>query len=142
MGVAERAWHCSHGCSEQETLIYPAGFTKVFMAEHLTVCPTLKQLNKLKKSIAFKWHDLGIELLEPEDIRTLDEIQSNYPRDASTCCTKMFQLWLDKQPEASWEQLIESLRVIDLNEVANTTKQQLNESELFISGTAWVTMVG
>ena len=111
------------------------------MAEHLTACPTLKQLNKLKKSISFKWHDLGIELLEPEDIRTLDEIQSNYPRDASTCCTKMFQLWLDKQPEASWEQLIEGLRGIDLNEVANTTKQQLlsiNEGELFVSGTAWV----
>ena len=82
------------------------------MAEHLTACPTLKQLNKLKKSISFKWHDLGIELLEPEDIRTLDEIQSNYPRDASTCCTKMFQLWLDKQPEASWEWLIEALRAL------------------------------
>ena len=88
-------------------------YTNVFMAEHSR--PTLKQLNKLKKSISFKWHDLGIELLEPEDIRTLDEIQSNYPRDASTCCTKMFQLWLDKQPEASWEQLIKALRDIDLN---------------------------
>ena len=30
---------------------------------------------------------------------------------------------------------------IDLNEVANTTEQQLNDGELFISGTAWVTMV-
>ena len=48
----------------------------------------------------------------------------------------MFQLWLNKQPEASWKQLIEALRGIDLNEVANMTKQQLNEGELFISGTA------
>ena len=87
-------------------------YTNIF-TEHSR--PTLKQLNKLKKSISFKWHDLGIELLEPENIRTLDEIQSNYPRDASTCCTKMFQLWLDKQPEASWEQLIKALRDIDLN---------------------------
>ena len=86
--------------------------------------PMLKQLNKLKKSIAFKWYDLGIELLEPENIRKLDEIQSNNPRDASTCCTKMFQLWLDKQPEASWEQLIKALRDIDLNEVGNAVEEE------------------
>ena len=95
--------------------------------------PTLKQLNKLKKSVAFKWQDLGIELLDLEDIRTLDEIQKNYPRDASTCCTKMFQLWLDRQPEASWEQLIKALRGIDLDEVVNTTEIELlsiNEGEI------------
>ena len=57
--------------------------------------PMLKQLNKLKKSFAFKWYDLGIELLEPENIRTR-HVLSNNPRDASTYCTKMFQLWLDR----------------------------------------------
>ena len=93
------------------------------MAEHSR--PTLKQLNKLKKSVTFKWHDLGIELLDPKDIHTLDEIQKNYPRDASTCCTKMFQLWLNRQPEASWEQLIQALRGIDLDEVAYTTVPEL-----------------
>ena len=103
-----------------------ADYTNVFMAEHSR--PTLKQLNKLKRSISFKWHDLGIELLEPEDIRTLDEIQSNYPRDASTCCTKMFQLWLDKQPEASWEQLIKALRDIDLN-ATELEQLSINEGE-------------
>ena len=90
--------------------------------------PTLKLLNKLvKKSITFKWYDLGIELLEPEDTHTLDEIEKNHPTDVSTCCTKMFRLWLDKQPEASWEQLIQALRepIIELNELANTVEQNL-----------------
>ena len=90
--------------------------------------PTLKLLNKLvKKYITFKWYDLGIELLEPEDTHTLDEIEKNHPTDVSTCCTKMFRLWLDKQPEASWEQLIEALREpnIELNELANTIEQEL-----------------
>ena len=90
--------------------------------------PTLKLLNKLvKKSVTAKWYDLGIELLEPEDISTLDEIQKNNPGDAGTCCTRMFQLWLDRQPEASWRQLIQALREpnIELNELANTIEQKL-----------------
>ena len=76
---------------------------------------------------------MRIELLDLEDIYTLDEIQKNYPSDASTCCTKMFQLWLDRQPEASWEQLIQALRGIDLDEVASTTEiglLSINEGEI------------
>ena len=101
------------------------------MAEHSR--PTLKQLNKLKKSVSYNWYDLGIELLEPEDLRKLDEIRKDSPGDTSMCCTKMFQLWLDRQLEASWEQLIQALRGIDLDEVANTTKSKLlsiNEGDL------------
>ena len=90
--------------------------------------PTLKLLNKLVKvSATNKWYDLGVELLAEEDVQALDEIQNNYPRDASTCCTKMFQLWLDRQPEASWRQLIQALREpnIKLEELANTIEQKL-----------------
>ena len=85
--------------------------------------PTLKLLNKLvKRSITTKWYDLGVELLAEEDVQALDEIQRNNPRDVSTCCTKMFQLWLERQPDASWRQLIQALREpnIEMNELANT----------------------
>ena len=105
------------------------------IGEHsFTICiigrnrPTLKLLNKLVKvSATAKWYDLGVELLAEEDVQALDEIQSNYPRDASTCCTKMFQLWLDRQPAASWRQLIEALREpnIELKELANAIEQKL-----------------
>ena len=90
--------------------------------------PTLKLLNKLvKKSLITKWYDLGIELLAEEDVQALDEIQRNNPRDASTCCTKMFQLWLERQPKASWKQLVEALKEpnIEMNELANTIEQKL-----------------
>ena len=68
-----------------------------------------------------------MELLADEDILALDEVQKNYPRDASTCCTKMFQLWLKRQPEASWRQLIQALKEpsIEMNELANTIEQKL-----------------
>ena len=80
---------------------------------------------------------MGIELLDVEDLKALDVIQSNYPKDASTCCTKMFQLWLDRQPEASWEQLIQALRELNMFDPANTIEQKLimisNKGKLFIS---------
>ena len=90
--------------------------------------PTLKLLNKLvKRSVTTKWYDLGVELLAEEDVQALDEIQRNNPRDVSTCCTKMFQLWLERQPDASWRQLIQALREpnIEMNELANTIEQKL-----------------
>ena len=82
---------------------------------------------------------MGIELLGDESLQALDEIEKNNPRDASTCCTKMFQLWFERQPEASWRQLIQALREpnIEMNELANTLEQKLisiNESKLHISG--------
>jgi len=76
---------------------------------------------------------LGIELLEVEDLKTLDKIQNNYPRDADACCTRMFQLWLDRQPEASWRQLIQALRELKMNELASTIALNLisDEGKLF-----------
>jgi len=99
--------------------------------------PTLKLLNKLvKPHVTTKWHDLGIELLEV-DLKTLDEIQNNYPRDANMCCTRMFQLWLDGQPGASWRQLLQALKEpnIGMYELANKIEQKLisiNEGNVYI----------
>ena len=101
-----------------------------------SVRPTLKLLNKyVKPFVTTKWYDLGIELLDDEDVKALDEIQSNYPKDASMCCTKMFQLWLDRQPKTSWRELLQALREpnIGLNELADTVEQELislNEGNL------------
>ena len=70
---------------------------------------------------------MGIELLDDGSLQDLDQIQNNYPRDASTCCTKMFQLWLERQSDASWRQLIQALREphIEMNELANAIEQKL-----------------
>jgi len=94
--------------------------------------PTLKLLDKLVKPHVTKWYDLGIELLEVEDLKTLDKIRIDCPRDADACCTRMFQLWLDRQPEASWRQLIQALRELKMNELAGTIVLNLsNEGKLF-----------
>ena len=79
----------------------------------------------VKTSVGSKWYDLGIDLLESDDVEELNIIQSQHPTDINTCCTKTFQLWLVKQPIASWNQLIDSLRYINLGHVAGKIEQML-----------------
>ena len=77
--------------------------------------------------IGTKWHDLGIELLDSSDVEELDTIEAEYPTDHKKCCTKMFSLWLRKQPTASWNQLIDALRQpgIELSTLAANIEQML-----------------
>ena len=61
----------------------------------------------------------GIQLLENNDVKDLNIIERNCPQDADKCCTIMFQLWLERNPSASWEDLIHALEIIGLKKVAN-----------------------
>ena len=81
----------------------------------------------MRGSVGIKWHDLGIELLDPNDYENLDTIEAEHPSDLIKCCTKMFKLWLKKQPTASWNQLIEALRQpgIELGTLASKIEQML-----------------
>ena len=92
--------------------------------------PALKLLNKhVRKHIpSVKWHDLGLELLEQEDEETLNQIKANYPNDVSECCKEMFQLWLSKCATATWNQLIQALREVDLNNLATTIEGLLKNT--------------
>ena len=90
--------------------------------------PSLKLLNRyVRGSVGMKWHDLGIELLDSNDVGELDTIEAEHPSDLNKCCTKMFNLWLKKQPTASWNQLIEALRQpgIELGTLASNIEQML-----------------
>ena len=81
----------------------------------------------MRGSVGIKWHDLGIELLDFNDVGELNVIEAEHPSDLSRCCTKMFELWLKKQPTASWNQLIEALRQpgIELGTLASKIEQML-----------------
>ena len=90
--------------------------------------PSLKLLNRyVRCSVSMKWHDLGIELLDSDDVGELNTIEAEHPSDLNKCCTKMFDLWLKKQPTASWNQLIEALRQpgIELGTLASNIEQML-----------------
>ena len=96
--------------------------------------PALKYLNKyVKEEASVKWHDLGLELLEPEDEGKLNEIQYSSHRNISERCKQMFQLWLEKCPEATWEHLIQALKEVGLNQLASKIHLMLQSTEGIIT---------
>ena len=70
-------------------------------------------------SVATKWYELGLVLLDPKYQNELSVIEADTRNDAATCCRKMFSKWLNTDEHASWNKLIEALGIVQLNTVAN-----------------------
>ena len=70
------------------------------------------------------WKDIGIELLGGGSNDSLDIIENNNS-DVTNCCVKMLQLWLSKQSTASWKQLIQALKQVQLDYLANQVESNL-----------------
>ena len=90
--------------------------------------PTPKQLRNIVKpdtsGLAAKWHELGTQLLADDTVGILKVIESNH-KDVSTCCNKMFEIWLQSQPNATWSQLISALNFIGMKALANSVDKHL-----------------
>ena len=84
----------------------------------------------MRDSIAIKWHEVGVELLKQKGKEVLRVIETDNAGNVNKCCTKMLELWLDRQPEATWNQLIEALRSpgIQLNDVASKLERMLTSA--------------
>ena len=92
--------------------------------------PALKLLNKyVRNEVSSKWHDLGLELLEQEDEEKLNAIEVNNPNDVSKSCKEMFQLWLRKCTNATWYQLIQALKDVNLDNIAISIEGMLIPTE-------------
>jgi len=77
--------------------------------------------------VADKWYDIGLELLEQKDEQTIKMIKRNNSGNVAECCTEMLELWLNRQPNATWNQLIKGLRApgIELNSTASKIEKML-----------------
>ena len=71
------------------------------------------------------WLDLGIELLQKEDIAALEAIQSD-TQECSVRFARMFKVWLQRQPNASWRHLITALKHIRQNNLATNIEKLLS----------------
>ena len=69
------------------------------------------------------WKDLGIELM-PDSAAALSTISANN-NNVVACCSSLFSLWFQRQPEASWKQLIDALKITGLENLAKQIKGQL-----------------
>ena len=89
----------------------------------------MRDLNKhVIDLVTTKWYELGLELLETEHEKELAIIETNCNSDVRICCRKMFNKWLDIQSDASWGQLIQAVKDVELNS-AVADIQQLLEGE-------------
>ena len=65
-----------------------------------------------------------------DSVADLDIISVNHRGDVIGCCSSLFSLWLQRQPEASWKQLIDALIKIKLNVLAlEITKSLISNHE-------------
>ena len=68
------------------------------------------------------WRELGKKMLNSNDI--LQVIEADHSVDDNSCCSLMFEKWLEITPNASWSQLVTALENIDLHNAARTVERQ------------------
>ena len=94
--------------------------------------PTFKDLCKyVVKGAAYKWRDLGVELLPYERYAAWDSIEADNRNDVE-CCIKVFERWLVTTRDPTWNQLIRALRSVQLNDLAVQLEQMIiREGEFY-----------
>ena len=93
-------------------------------------CPDDKHLNKYVRGKVCaagtsKWRDLGIVLMGQDAVTDLDTIRVDYPNDVEERCSRMFIEWRQRTPTASWKQLIEALKEVELTQLASELEELL-----------------
>ena len=68
--------------------------------------------------------------MEQDAVTALDVIGRNHPNDIEECCSKMFTKWRQRTPKASWKQLIEALKEVELTQLASELEELLISQQL------------
>ena len=102
-------------------------------------CPDDEYLNKYVRgkvcaADANKWRDLGIVLMGQDAVTDLDVIRIDHPNDVQECCLRMFTKWRQRTPKASWKQLIEALKEVDLTQLASELEELLIQGSKISQG--------
>ena len=83
--------------------------------------PSIKvlQQSKVISTIGSKWYQLGIELLDDDQLRQLEIIEANN-NEVTRRCTAMLMHWLESHPTATYQDLVKALKTpgVELNNVA------------------------
>ena len=85
----------------------------------------------VKKLIAAKWFEVGVELFEEDDLKQLNTIKSSHVGNADACCAEMLSFWHEKYPKVTWNDLIMALKApgVELYETASKIEEMLLPSE-------------
>ena len=92
--------------------------------------PTMKDINRhVIPSVATSWYSLGLELLDPEHEKSLEIIEEGNKHDIQYCCRKMFSKWLDTCDNATWDQLIDAIKRVNLSDTASKIESLLQQGK-------------
>ena len=122
--ILKREISGSHTISDQSLLLSTIVLNDIYLLLPVNDCPDDKYLNeyvrgKVCAAGANKWRDLGIVLMGQDAVPSLDVIRLIYPNDVEECCSIMFTRWRQRTPTASWKQLIEALKEVELTQLAS-----------------------
>ncbi|XP_065884306.1 uncharacterized protein [Dysidea avara] len=76
--------------------------------------------DKLVPLVSTKWYDLGLMLLDPVQLRLLQETEEQNKQFAFPYCQMMLSKWLHMFNAATWYQLIKAARSIKLKDIADS----------------------
>ena len=87
----------------------------------------IKSLMHQLEDIVRRWYQLGMELSLPTS--KLEEIEVNNPGNVLRCMRLMLQEW-ERRPtlKPSWRSLVDALRKMNENTIADKISQQFSES--------------
>ena len=90
--------------------------------------PTLIYLNKyVIPHICVLWYDIGVQLLDMDDLSIFEVIRANNSNDVIRCATEMLKHWVKTRVDASWNTLIRALRYIGQSFLASKIENMLVE---------------
>jgi len=78
------------------------------------------------------WFNIGVDLLG--DDKEVNVIRTNHPGDNKRCATEMLQSWLAAKADASWNQLMQTLKQpnIKLENLALTIEGMLSKGSFIV----------
>ena len=117
---AKSEWNVSSRASipEWERFIW---LRSLPIAPAVPATPTLKELTNALKSVS-NWKLLGVNLdLSGSELAT---IERDYHGDNTRCKTEMLSRWLENTTCPSWEAVVQALRLMEVNAVANTIQRK------------------
>ena len=83
----------------------------------------MKQLQfaKISTAVSSKWYELGIALLDDDQVGQLKIIKADSD-ELTRQCSEMLSYWLETHPDVTWHDLVAGLRApgVEMNELAAT----------------------
>ena len=77
------------------------------------------------KNVAQEWRELGVQLVRSDQTNQLGIIAVDNPQDVVRRCQCVLEKWLKTSVDATWNQLIEALKKIQLDFYASELEKKL-----------------